>query len=172
MKKIKKDEVIKIIRAVGVSAAVVALCVWYRDSKIAEKQKQEDEAYVKEFAEYTLESANREVTEDTLSLSTLETAYSFYSKQDLEKMLDVMNKDSANYADKLRKKSKVVLGYRGKDFAKVLKDFQNVIVPYNNVIKQENIFGSLESGFASDYEQYKQNVKILKVIRKVVAYKK
>lgn len=170
MMKVKKDDIKKVLRAVGVSAAVVVCCIWYRNNKIAEKQKSEDDAWVKDFSEYTLKTASHEADTDTTNLSVLKNAYSFYSKEDLLKMLNVMNADSANYAEELKKDARIILNYRDQDFDNVLRDIKNKLVPYHHNVKPaaHEISNSLEHRFMNNYEQYKQNILVLKTVRRVL----
>lgn len=165
--KIKKDDIVKVIRAIGVSAAVVAFCVWYRDSKIAEKQKQEDEAYVKDFSEFMLQSAEQEVDADKVD-SALYKSYSVYKDEDLLRSLKTLKMDSAKIADELIRDSDIVLKWHDKTFEEILSTIKNTRKDFSSVVLKQkdswNISNS-DSKIAVNYQQYKEFIKLLRIIR-------
>ncbi|MCR4917809.1 MAG: hypothetical protein K5912_02575 [Alphaproteobacteria bacterium] len=163
----KKQEFIKIIRAIVFSAGVVAFCIFYRESKQAEKQKREDASFVKDFSEFVLWTAAQEAHDEMYSVENLEKSYSLYSIPDLIQMLDVMSADSARYAQQLVRDSDLGLKWRGQDFPKILNNIKSV----SNFKSDTNILSKVaaENRFTNNYAQYKQHIQILSVARKVLS---
>jgi len=165
MTKVKKEDAKKFARALFISLCVVGACIFYRDSKKAEKQRHEDEKHTKDFSEFVLKKAADEASADTATVERLRASYSLYRSPDLLHALDVMCADSTRCADSLANNADVVLTLRDQSFEDVLNKIKSkrVISVYND--KRFNCPDDKMGKVAVYYEQYKQCLKLLAAAR-------
>ncbi len=158
----KKQEIVKIIRAIAFSFAVVAFCMLYRDGKMAAKKKQEYDTYVKDFSEYLLHTAAQEAEAEMSQMPYLEKTYMGYDSIDLSRVIEIMSADSAEYANALVQGADVILNFHDKDMGIVLTGIKKSSWDKN---LKHNADTNAIRNMANYYEQYKQYIKTLAASR-------